>query len=158
MNETRTISWKGKTRTYHIRSRRDGGWGWWLWFFPGANLERLYIALGRTIWIPTGHSSIPEDMFVHELHHLKQQDFSYRKAVVTFWRFWLSKKFRLDSELPAFQVQYQHMVGKIPMRALYDYRNSVAEVLSSKLYGEIITKAEAFERIGEKQEELAVQQ
>jgi len=146
----RQVSWMGVTQEVRIKNRNNRLWRWWLWFFPGADLGRVYIALGRTIWCPEYADYLKEDMFVHELEHLKQQRFSYLRAFVTFWRFWLSKKYRLETELPAFQAQYQYMQGRIPIKELYQYRHAVADVLSGPLYGEIITKAEAFERLGEK--------
>jgi len=151
MHEVRDIKAFGRWRKVHVKARK-GEWAWWRWFFPGADMDTVYIALGRTIFCPPNTVRISDDMYVHELVHLQQQKFSYLRAFVTFWRFWLSKKFRLDCELPAFQAQYHYMkdIKSMSVMQLYQYRHAVADVLSSKLYGEIISKAEAFEKLGEK--------
>lgn len=121
-------------------------------------MDRVHIALGRSIWIPasgefTTHPlMMSEEMLVHELEHLHQQRFSYMRALYTFVRYWLDKRFRYETELGAFQEQYRWVVrnGKLSFKQLYTYRMALAETLSSELYGFVATKDQAFEALGQK--------
>lgn len=115
-------------------------------------MDTVYITLGRTIFCPPLMRVMPADILTHEIVHLKQQRFSYLRAFATFWRFYFSKSFRLYSEFPAFHEQYLWVEanGKMNYLQLHQYRRSLAGTLSGKLYGEIITEAEAFERLGQK--------
>ncbi len=93
---------------------------------------------------------IPDHVIEHEKVHAEQQKHS------TFWaRLWWKKylknpQFRLNQELEAYKVQYQFAKKLIKDRnALARFLNQIAQDLSGKMYGNVISCGEAMNKIKE---------
>jgi len=93
------------------------------------------------------------DMQVHELIHLRQHGFSYRKAILWWVRYYFDKKFRYSQELEAYRAQYEWYCNtqQVTYKDKFEYRLAIATILSSEMYGKLATKTEAFEEIGKKE-------
>lgn len=134
------------------KTRKSGLWQLWKLLFPDANLERMYLAFNRTIYLPPDVTECPQSMFVHEGVHLRQQGYSLLGALIWWVKYITNKDFRYEQELEAYRTQVKwfndtHKTATFQQQ--YQYRMAVAEVLASPMYGNITTTSEAFKALGE---------
>lgn len=91
-----------------------------------------------------GSGNLSYDVLKHEDVHIKQQGDIGRDE---WWKRYLSDpQFRFEQELEAYRVQFKAMdiYNRGQRRVLL---NKIASDLSSAMYGNVITKAEALEAI-----------
>lgn len=108
---------------------------WWLikLMFPHAEWGKLVLTFGDTIYAST---PLNESQLIHEKIHLEQHHYSKMYAVYYIFRYFISPKFRLKSELEAYRAE----VAFNP-----EWKEIYAANISSKLYGNLITHKEACE-------------
>ena len=104
--------------------------------FPMIIEDEQMMVWGKTIY--TKHK-LPEHLLEHEKVHIKQQR---NKFIGLIWwiRYTFSVKFRLSQEIEAFKKQYEILSTK---ESLYN----IAKILSSGMYGNIISFKEALNKI-----------
>lgn len=97
---------------------------------------------GDTLYVPNGASSIPTDLLIHEETHERQQK---EFGVDEWWSYYfVSDGFRTAMEIEAYQNQYNYMRVKIKDRnKLNLYLHRLANDLSSAIYGNVLSLAEA---------------
>ncbi len=99
-------------------------------FYPKAEWEKVAFTFGNTIY----GVNLSSDIIAHEMVHVKQQHYSKIFACYSFLRYWISSKYRLSMEIPAYQEQWKH--GGIT-------KEKLARNISSPLYGNMISYEEA---------------
>lgn len=124
-----------------VRKGKPFIWRWIKKEFPGTDPEKIVIAFGDTIY--TEHP-ISQDLLVHEHVHLRRQKYSKIYAL-WWWRKYLTNvKFRAEEEAVAYRTQYQFVKKNVTDRnALSHAASQMANMLSSNLYGSILTKSQA---------------
>ena len=101
--------------------------------------KSVVFAWDGIIYNPTG-GPVPNEIGCHELVHCRQQNGNPE----AWWRRYIDDaKFRLEQEIPAHQVQYgeyclHNPAGKIRNNRRL-YLDRVARVLSSPLYGSLVS-------------------
>lgn len=99
---------------------------------------------GDTLYNPLG-DPISQDLMIHEETHEKQQE-AFGKD--QWWAMYLeNKNFRLTQEVEAYRNQYQFLKTVLNRKGRMGALVTLAENLSSALYGNIINKKEAKELI-----------
>lgn len=99
----------------------------------------VVFAWGDIIFNPMG-GEVTNELACHELVHCRQQ----AGDPTSWWRRYIAEpKFRLEQEIPAYQVQYgeyclHNPAGKIRNNRRL-YLDKVARDLSSPLYGRLVT-------------------
>ena len=117
-------------------------------FFPevdSPNWKPIF-CYGDTIYNPTKQDLANRpDLIVHEEVHMKQQG----KSPDFWWeRYFLNPEFRLEQEVEAYRAQYKYMSKHIKDReTLAWFLSEISRDLSSELYGNIISKQDAWSRI-----------
>jgi hypothetical protein len=97
-------------------------------------------AYGDTLYNPGGFD-IPDDLMAHEETHERQQKELGPQA---WWdRYLGDREFRLMQEAEAYRNQYLFVKGKYSRQVRRKLLQDMAKNLSSKLYGNIISKKEA---------------
>ena len=92
-------------------------------------------------------SPLPWHLVEHEAVHLKQQGGIFG-SFCFFVKYVLSSKFRLDSEVKAYRVQYKSFCQVVKDRNRQGiFLNKISEDLSGKMYNNIIGFGEARELI-----------
>ena len=90
---------------------------------------------GDTVYNPSGNE-IPEDVWVHEALHTKQQE-QYASPAIWWSRYLLEPAFRLEQELDAYAVQYafvkEHYPAAAAAQALFDFALNLCSMYSVKL-------------------------
>lgn len=96
---------------------------------------------GDTIYSPVS-VDLPKHLIVHEETHGKQQA---EMGVEAWWKRYIEDdKFRLYQEIQAYQNQFkQFCKDKKNIQRQYLFLEMIANDLSSKLYGSLVTKEEA---------------
>lgn len=113
--------------------------------FPDANIEGTIFTYGDTVYVKGG-GDIPSSIKAHEAIHIQQQ---LKMGVEVWWdRYLVDSRFRLDQELPAHRAEYACYCNlkrdrNMRSRAL----TTIAQRLSSPLYGQVISYTEARRRI-----------
>lgn len=105
---------------------------------------------GETLYNPD-HGVIPPDLMAHEETHQRQQG----DDPAGWWKRYLEDvEFRISQEVEAYQNQYNHYKmnrcmknGKLKVNRLRQFAYQLATYLSSPIYGEVITRQEALEKI-----------
>jgi hypothetical protein len=106
--------------------------------------DHTVFAYGDTIYNPIG-LPIDTDLMIHEQTHQKQQE---KWGIENWWLKYIEdKEFRLIQEVEAYQNQYQFLKTVLNRKGRAGALNTLAEQLSSPLYGNIINKKEAKELI-----------
>lgn len=105
-------------------------------FFPLILDDKTIMVWGDTIYT---EYALPPHLLEHEKVHIRQQKDKLR-GLIWWFRFTVSKKFRLEQEIEAFKVQYKTLGGK-------DSLYNIAMHLSGPLYGNMISFDEATKRI-----------
>lgn len=102
---------------------------------------------GDTIYNPS-NGVVDSYLITHEETHQKQQG----EVPEEWWsKYYTDKQFRLDQELEAYRNQYRHFCrNKKDPNKEAKFLEFIAFHLSSEMYGNIITKEEAKERICQK--------
>lgn len=96
-------------------------------------------AYGDTIYNPF-NVEIPEDIHFHETIHQQQQ----QNNPDWWWkRYLIDKDFRLEQELEAYTEQCKYVKNLYGNKGFKDCLEECATNLSSSLYGNIATKAQA---------------
>jgi len=90
--------------------------------------------------------TLPVDLITHENTHCEQQRFSYLLAWVWLARYIVSRSFRYRMELEAYQNQFAHYSAINPHQK-YLFLDRIAKDLSGEMYGNLVTYAEAREKI-----------
>lgn len=97
-------------------------------------------AYGDKLYNPGGHD-ISDDLMVHEETHQKQQA---KIGVEQWWAMYLENPtFRLSQEVEAYREQYKFIKEKYVRQVRRHMLQQMAKNLSSKLYGNIISKKDA---------------
>lgn len=92
------------------------------------------------------HYQMSDHLIVHEKVHLKQQG----GLLGSMWWVLLyiaSKRFRLKQELEAYRVQYKYIVKHTGREEANTLLIRISNDLSSEMYGNMISYAEAFKQI-----------
>src|SRR3990167_5737716 len=99
---------------------------------------------GENIYSPDGNH-LSDDLIAHENTHMIQQG----DEPAEWWKQYLKdKRFRLAEELEAYRIQYQYAKMRVKDRnRLFQFLYRIAADLSSPMYGNIITHAEAMRQI-----------
>jgi hypothetical protein len=121
------------------------------WILKGVK-EQFGVEWGSDI-IFTSHGKIrfhsgriPEDLYNHELTHILQQG-DNKEYQDEWWRKYLEdEKFRLSQEIEAYAVQLA-WVKRNDRRRILDVLNFSAKVLSSDVYGNLISQEDARKKI-----------
>ncbi len=102
----------------------------------------VVFAIDHTIYC----RKMTDDLYVHESTHVEQQE---RVGWKKWWKmFFKDEKFRYNQELEAYRKQYKYIKENIKDRnTQVKYLNFFAQVLSSPLYGSIITFEETKKQI-----------
>lgn len=112
----------------------------------GADFKKgTVFTYGDKIHVHAGFLS--EDLIVHEITHVAQQT---KMGVKKWWDKYLEDPaFRLAEELMAYKNQYQWAVENLNRQGKRNLLRHVSKVLSSRLYGKIISETEAKRLISE---------
>lgn len=133
----------------NIITRKSKLWKLWNILFSNADMSRVYIAFGRTVFTP-GYASA--DIISHESIHLEQQKHSYLYAIWWWIKYKFSKKFRYSQELEAYRKQLEFLRVATTMqvkdrnhrvKVLRQYEHGIAEVLSGPLYNHMVPYPQA---------------
>ncbi len=110
--------------------------------------DNIAFTYGDTIFFAKGSDRLPEDLFVHEMTHTKQHR-EYPGGRDAWWdRYLIDDQFRLSQELIAYRNQYRWVVQNMKSPAKrFEYLMYMAQALSGKMYGNIISKLEAIQEI-----------
>lgn len=105
---------------------------------------------GDTIYNPGGVPLTP-DLITHEEVHERQQKAIGAFGARRWWKRYLKDpQFRFEQELEAYRAQYKFVKGFIKDRnTLAAYLNEIAGFLSGPMYGNIISRSDAAQRIKE---------
>ena len=97
--------------------------------------------------IRTSIGVIPEDYFIHETHHLKQQE--EHGGTNKWWKKYLKDdKFRYEQELECYRKQYQWLGKHVKNRATrFELLKHYARSLSGDMYGNLVTFSKAINDI-----------
>jgi hypothetical protein len=100
---------------------------------------------GDTVYAPDTAFLEPPLLAHEEVHQGQQKGY----GVERWWdRYLMDAAFRASQEIPAFQVQYREARKSLRDRnALTRYVSQMAEVLSSDMYGNCMTRKEAEDAI-----------
>lgn len=99
---------------------------------------------GDKLYNPTG-LEISKDLMIHEEVHEKQQKIL---GIEQWWVMYLDNPtFRLEQEVEAYKAQYQFLKTVFNRKGRFTALNVLADNLSSKLYGNLISKSTAKELI-----------
>lgn len=112
--------------------------------FPEMEVMKPVFCYEDNIYNPFNVRITP-DLQVHEEVHSKQQGFN----PADWWQRYLNdKEFRTDQEIMAYGTQLFFVSqSDIPKKRLEEYANSLAEQLSSGLYGSVLSFGEAKSKI-----------
>jgi hypothetical protein len=108
--------------------------------FGAAAVQNAVFTYGDTVYIPNANITMPAHLETHEAVHIEQQG----DDPAGWWdRYLDDPQFRLDQELEAYRAQYQYLIkhASRPSRRLVLAR--ISKDLGGRLYGNIITPAEA---------------
>lgn len=107
---------------------------------------------GDTIYNPH-KAELRPDLLIHEEIHFHQQG----DKPEDWWDKYLEDdEFRLSQEVDAYAVQYDFVKNKVNTKKANWFLDRLAETLSSKIYGELLTFQKAKTVIRKKQKELAL--
>lgn len=132
------------------KPRKSGLWQLWRFLFPEARIDKMYLAFGRTIYMPPDVTECPQSMWVHEGVHLRQQGYSVIGALFWWSKYITSKKFRYEQELEAYQTQVKWFEDTNPSATYvqkFQYRTAIAALLASPMYGSLVEASEAFKAL-----------
>jgi hypothetical protein len=106
--------------------------------------EKPVFTYGNILYNPH-HCNIEQHCMVHEETHEKQQMF----VGVDYWweQYLINPQFRLTQEIEAYRAQYRSVIGNLNRSGKYFFVDALANALSSKMYGSIITKEDAKKEI-----------
>lgn len=109
--------------------------------FPMAVMPGVVFAYGDKIYIPSGADIAPE-ILSHERVHCERQ---IVMGVEAWWdRYLIDPRFRYEEELLAHKVEYSFLRGLYPGQARKQaILSHVAQKLSAKLYGSMVTLEQA---------------
>ena len=112
--------------------------------FPIRGRRDVVFTYGDKLYNPY-KGEIPIDLLIHEKVHSIQQS---KQGKVSWWEQYLEdKQFRLEQELEAYQAQYKYALDNYEEKYTNRLLEKVSDDLSSSLYGGIITKKEALNKI-----------
>lgn len=100
-------------------------------------------AYGDILYCPHGGTGVDDALMEHEKTHARYQD---DIGIEEWWdRYLKDKQFRFDQELEAYQVQYRYYCKHVTKDRNRQARflQFISEALASKMYGNIVTVAEA---------------
>jgi hypothetical protein len=104
--------------------------------------KNIVFTYGDTVYVPSG-ATIEPDLAIHEAVHVQQQS----KPVEWWDRYLTDVQFRLDQEVEAYQAQYKYIRRFYNRDKRRKIIKTIASDLSGEMYGKIITKEEAIEKI-----------
>lgn len=126
---------------------------WYIWklFFPEADMNKTIIAFMGNVYCPKNMESMTPDLALHELVHIKQQEFQRYKFPVNYilaiaWQldYLFSKKFRYAFELEAYGIQLVFLKrlndGSLDKKLV----QKVATIMSSPMYGNMVSFNEVY--------------
>lgn len=127
-----------------IRYERPPFWDRILALAPEAEKGDVIFAFGTVIYRPNICAGLSPPLMAHETVHCDRQ-MLYPGGVNAWWeRYLIDPQFRLDEEVPAHKAELAALWQKVKspsMRA--HWLSRLAARLSGKLYGNLITVAEA---------------
>ena len=113
--------------------------------FPHVDLSNLFLTFGRTIYCS---QEITDDLVVHENVHILQQRSSYLYAVIWWFKYIGSVRFRYTQELEAYRMQLGWLRGTIKDKnERYRILRSIAMCLADKRYEFNLTLQEAIDEL-----------
>lgn len=105
--------------------------------------QGVVFTYGDTLYNPDG-AIIPNHLLVHEEVHVRQQGSTPEK----WWEiYFIDKEFRLSQEAEAYGAQYQFVHSRSSRQVSRDFLKTLANQLSSPLYGKLCSFAQAKELI-----------
>ena len=131
-----------------LKVRKSRLWKLYNLIFPNADINTVYIAFGRTIFIPK--HGITQDLMIHEMTHLYQQKHSYFYAWIWWFKYVIDKKFRYSQELQAYSKQlkfayqsFKHKDRNIAFKQRMQMKDSVAKTMSHPMYKGMVSYEQA---------------
>lgn len=121
-----------------IKNKRPLFWFMVKMFFPSVEWNKVAFTFGDTIY---SSQPLSKAILGHELVHIEQHRNSKLFAMYIFIRYFFSKKFRLELEIPAYQAEWK--IIKKTEKDTDKKRVRLALSISSKLYGNMISYDEA---------------
>lgn len=101
--------------------------------------ENTIYTYGNTIYNPSA-KSLSKDLFIHEQIHMNQQ----KKSPADWWKKYLEDvSFRLSQELEAYRAQLLFYRMHHNYNLTINFKEEIAKILSSDMYGNIITFTDA---------------
>lgn len=137
---------------YQLKTRKSPLWKLMKIPFPGVNLNDVYVAFGRTIFLPPNTTGISNDLLVHEVTHLKQQNYSYIYATIFFVLYVISKEFRYKVELEAYRNQIKYIVDNKLVKGknnIFNLKKLIAKTMEHPMYGGMCTFEQALKDLNE---------
>jgi len=102
--------------------------------------ENVVFTYGNAIYNPKD-LKLPNDLIVHEEVHIRQQG---NKPTEWWMKYLNDKDFRLSQEVEAYIEQYKYVKSlNIPTKIKEHFLEEISQILSSKIYGNIINYHQA---------------
>lgn len=110
-------------------------------FFPAIEWDKIVMTFGHRIYTA---KELRQDIIEHEKVHMKQQTRWLFIAFIMVTIYFISKRFRLKMEVPAYRAQYQYLITHTddPEKKALALFN-MANQLSSPIYGSMVSLQEA---------------
>lgn len=113
--------------------------------FPVKNKRGIIFTYGDKLYVPAMGTipHIPDHLMAHEKTHSKQQK-NHKGGVKGWWKqYFEDKQFRLDQESEAYRNQYNHAKETLNRKECRLILKKIAKDLSSKIYGNLVSKLTA---------------
>lgn|SRR3990167_2255986 len=111
--------------------------------FPAATWDKP-VAFAYKDTIYTNVEKVEAHLIVHEATHLKQQELNLDEWIDLYIK---DPAFRLKQEIEAYGNQYKWVRARTPVKVYDNFLDQCADALSSPLYNNIISFAEARSKI-----------
>lgn len=119
---------------------------WLRWIFPAYKSPGAVMTFNGKIYASDRYP-IRQDIFVHELVHLKQQGRGL-SAWLFLFRYILDKKFRYKMELAAYREQLAYILATyepaMNSAEIHYARNKMAGAMSGGAYGNMVSHSQAY--------------
>ncbi len=105
---------------------------------------------GDTIYNPH-KADLRPDLLIHEEIHSKQQGEDPKSWWVKYLK---DTDFRLSQELDAYALQFHYVKERVKADKYFWFLDKLAETLSSKIYGNLLTYQQARTKIRKREKEI----
>lgn len=107
--------------------------------FPDVESYKPVFCFGDVVHNPF-NIQVKRDLEIHEAVHSKQQG----SEPALWWdRYLKDVEFRLSQEVEAYAFQLKYIKSELPERIYRFFLDKISEMLSSSMYGNIISKSKA---------------